>query len=57
MKLRAHNLAPDKKMKRDAFEKWLYRKKEEDTATDDFRGYSIACSAIPATARLDPIAW
>ena len=58
MRLHAHNLAPHKEMKkRDAFEKWLYRKKEEDTATYDFRGYSAACSAIPATERLDPIAW
>jgi hypothetical protein len=27
-----------KKKKRDAFEEWLYRKKEEDTAGDEFRG-------------------
>ena len=49
-------LAPHKKMKkRDAFEEWLYRRKEEDTAIDEFRRYSIAGSAIPATERFDPI--
>ena len=33
------HLAPHKKMKkkRDAFVEWLYRRKEEDTATDEFR--------------------
>ena len=51
------HLAPDKRMKkRDAFEEWLYRKKEEDIATDEFRRYSMAGSAIPATERVDPIA-
>jgi hypothetical protein len=43
--------------KRDAFEEWLYCKKVEDTATDEFRRYSTAGSAIPATERFDPIAW
>jgi len=39
MRLHAHNLAPHKEMKkRDAFEDWLYRRKEEDTATDEFAG-------------------
>jgi hypothetical protein len=57
MKLRSHNLAPHRKMKkRDTFEKRLYRKKEEDIAADDFRRYSVAGSFIPVTARLDPIA-
>ncbi len=52
------HLAPQKKMKkRDAFEEWLYRRKEEDTAGDEFRRYSMAGSAIPATERFDPIAW
>jgi hAT family C-terminal dimerisation region len=52
------HLAPHKKMKkRDAFEEWLYRKKEEDIGTDEFRRYSIAGSAIPATERFDPITW
>ena len=52
------HLAPSKKMKkRDAFEEWLYRKKEEDIDTGEFRRYSIAGSAIPATERPDPIAW
>jgi hypothetical protein len=42
------HLAPHKKMKkRDAFEEWLYCKKEENTVTDEFRGHSIAGSAIP----------
>jgi hypothetical protein len=50
------HLAPRKK-KRDAFEEWLYRKKEEDTPGDEFRRYSIAGSAIPATEKFDPIAW
>ena len=40
--------------KRDAFKEWLYRKKEEDITTDEFRRYSTAGSAIPAT---DLIAW
>jgi hypothetical protein len=31
--------------------------KEEDTAPDEFRRYSIAGSDIPATERFDPIAW
>jgi hypothetical protein len=52
------HLAPQKKMKkRDAFEEWLYRKKDEDTATDEFRRYSMAGSATPVTERFDPIAW
>jgi hypothetical protein len=41
----------------DTFEEWLYRKKEEDTAKDEFRKYSTAGSAIPATERFNPIAW
>jgi hypothetical protein len=52
------HLAPHKKAKqRDAFEEWLYRRKEEDTVADEFRRYPIAGSAIPATERFDPIAW
>jgi hypothetical protein len=43
--------------KRDAFEEWLYRRKEEDTVTDEFRRYSTAGSAIPATEKFTPIAW
>jgi hypothetical protein len=46
-----------KKKKRDAFGEWLYCKKEDDTAGDEFRRYSIAGSAIPVTERFDPIAW
>jgi hypothetical protein len=50
-------LAPHKKVKkRDAFEEWLYRRKEEDTVTNEFRRYSTAGSAIPATEKSDPIA-
>src|SRR2546423_9589796 len=36
--------------KRDAFEEWLYRKKEEDTG-DEFCRYSIAGSAIPVSEK------
>jgi hypothetical protein len=43
--------------KRDAFEEWLYRREEADTATDEFRRYSITGSAIPATETFDPMAW
>jgi hypothetical protein len=51
-------MAPHKNMKkRDAFEEWLYCKKEEDTAADEFRRYSISGSAVPATERFDLIAW
>jgi len=32
---------------RDAFEEWLYHKKEEDTAGDEFRRYSTDGSLIP----------
>jgi hypothetical protein len=39
--------------KRDVFEEWLYRRKEDGTATDEFLRYSIAGSAIPATERFD----
>jgi hypothetical protein len=43
------HLAPHKKVKkRDAFEEWLYRRKGEDTVTDEFRRYSTAISAIPS---------
>jgi len=41
--------------KRDAFEEWLSCRKEEDTATDEFRRYSTVGSAIPATEKFDPI--
>jgi hypothetical protein len=53
------HLASQKKMKkkRDAFKEWLYRKKDEDTVTDEFRRYSMAGSATPATERFDPITW
>ena len=51
------HLAPQKKTKkRDAFEEWLYRRKEEDTVSDEFRRYSIAGSAFPVTETFDPIA-
>jgi hypothetical protein len=40
--------------KRDAFEEWLYRRKEEGTTTDEFGRYSIAGSAISTTERFDP---
>jgi len=50
-------LAPHKKVKkRDAFEERLYRRKEEDTVTDEFRRHSIAGSAPPATEKFDPLA-
>jgi hypothetical protein len=50
------HLAPQKKMKkRDAFKEWLYRKKDEDTATDEFRRYSMAGSATPVTERFNSI--
>jgi len=39
--------ASHKVKKRDAFKECLYRKKEEDTATDEFRRYSVADSVIP----------
>jgi hypothetical protein len=42
--------------KRDAFEERLYRRKEEDTVTDEFRRYSIAGSTSPATEKFDPLA-
>ena len=45
-----------KKKKRDAFEEWPYRKEEEDIGTDEFRRYSRAGSAVPATERFDSIA-
>jgi hypothetical protein len=52
------HLAPYKKVKkRDAFEEWLYRRKEEDTVTDEFRRYSTASSVIPVTETFDPLAW
>jgi hypothetical protein len=42
------HLAPHRKMKkRDAFEEWLYRRKEEDTTTDEFGRYSIARLCYP----------
>ena len=51
------HLAPHKKVKkRDAFEEWLYRRKE-DTVTGEFRRNSTPSSAIPATEKFDPIAW
>ena len=50
-------MAPHKKVKkRDAFEERLYRRKEEDTVTDEFRRHSIAGSAPPATEKFDPLA-
>jgi hypothetical protein len=50
-------LAPHKKVKRrDTFEEWLYRRKGEDTATEEFGRYSIAGSVIPATERFNSIA-
>ena len=36
-------------------QRMVYRRKEEDTVTDEFRRYSITGSAIPATERFDPI--
>ena len=49
--------APQMKMKkRVALKEWLYRRKEEDTATNEFRRYCTVGSAIPATERFDPIA-
>jgi len=52
----AHLVSRKKMKKRDAFEEWLYCKKEEDTAGDEFRRYSIAGFAIPITERFHPIA-
>jgi hypothetical protein len=50
------HLAPHKKVKkRDAFEEWLYRRKEEDSATEEFGMYSTVGSAISATEKFDPI--
>jgi hypothetical protein len=40
------HLAPHKKVKRDAFDEWLYHRKE-DTVTGEFRRYSITGSDIP----------
>jgi hypothetical protein len=52
------HLAPHKKAKkRDVFEEWLYRRKDKDTATNEFRRYSITGSSVPATERFTPIAW
>jgi len=45
------------KKRRDAFEEWLYCKKEDGIAADEFRRYSMAGSAISATEGFDPIAW
>jgi hypothetical protein len=36
-----------KRKKREAFEEWLYRKKEEDTAGDEFRRYSYSRLRCP----------
>ena len=48
--------SPHKKVKkRDAFEEWLYRRKEEDSATEEFGLYSTVGSAVPATKKFDPI--
>jgi hAT family C-terminal dimerisation region len=52
------HLAPQRKIKkRDAFEEWLYRKKDDVSAGDEFSKYSTAGSANPLTERFDPIAW
>jgi hypothetical protein len=48
------HLAPHKKVKRDAFEERLYRRKEEGTTTDEFRRDSTTGSAIPITETFDP---
>jgi hypothetical protein len=46
---------PHKKgKKRDAFEEWLYRRKE-DTITDEFRRYSTAGFAIPVIGVLESV--
>ena len=52
-----HKKMKRKKRKRDAFKELLYRKKEEDTASGEFRRYFIAGSAIPATKSFDRICW
>jgi hypothetical protein len=40
--------SPHKKVKkRGAFEEWLYRRKEEDSATEEFGMYSTVGSAVP----------
>jgi hypothetical protein len=41
--------------KRDTFEEWLYRRKEEDSATEEFSMYSTVGSAVPATEKFDAI--
>jgi len=52
------HFAPHKKVKkRDAFEGVAIPREEEDTATDEFRRYSTAGSAIPATEKFDPIGY
>ena len=51
----AHLALQKKVEKRDAFEEWLYRRKEEDSATEEFGMYSTVGSAVPATEKFDPI--
>jgi hypothetical protein len=52
------HLAPQKMIKkRNAFEEWLYCKKDDVSTGDEFSKYSTAGSAIPPTERFDPIAW
>jgi hypothetical protein len=41
--------ASKKKRKRDAYEVWLYREKEDKAASNEFSRYSIKGPAIPAT--------
>jgi hypothetical protein len=50
------HLALHKKVKKgNAFEEWLYRRKEEDTVTDEFRGYSRAGSTLPVIGVLESV--
>jgi hypothetical protein len=48
-----HTWARTRRRRREgAFEEWLYRRKDEDTVADEFRMYSTAGSAIPATEKI-----
>jgi hypothetical protein len=49
-------LASQKIKERDAFEEWLYRKKDSVSAGNEFNKHSTAGSATPLTERFDPIA-
>jgi hypothetical protein len=50
------HLAPQKVKKRDTFEEWLYRRKEEDAITNEFHRHPTTGSITPTSKKLDPIA-